>query len=59
VGLSTLNNTQARTPDALLGEADRALYDIKRARKSSREDGETLNAHAAGVQSPPLSRRAG
>jgi diguanylate cyclase (GGDEF)-like protein len=59
VGLSTLHNTATRTPEAVLGEADRALYEVKRARKSHRQSIEGLNPANAGVQSPPLSRRAG
>jgi diguanylate cyclase (GGDEF)-like protein len=60
VGLATLlGGDGASTPQALLGMADRALYEVKRARKSHRSAPEGLNPANHGVQSPPLSRRAG
>jgi diguanylate cyclase (GGDEF)-like protein len=58
-GLANLRNASEQTPAAVLAMADRALYEVKRARKSHRDDTEGLNADAAGVQSPPLSRKAG
>jgi diguanylate cyclase (GGDEF)-like protein len=59
VGMATLFGDGVNTPQALLGEADRVLYQVKRARKSTRSSLEGLNPANHGVQSPPLSRRAG
>jgi diguanylate cyclase (GGDEF)-like protein len=61
IGLATLKQCQRRTPDALLSDADRALYEMKRARKAVRPEvtPEGLNASGGGVQSPLLSRKAG
>jgi diguanylate cyclase (GGDEF)-like protein len=59
VGLATLLGDGANTPQALLASADRALYEVKRARKSPPSPLEGLNPADHGVQSPPLSRRAG
>jgi diguanylate cyclase (GGDEF)-like protein len=59
VGLATLFGQGAHTAQAVLAEADRALYEVKRARKSNRSAPEGLNPTNHGVQSPPLSRRAG
>jgi diguanylate cyclase (GGDEF)-like protein len=59
VGMATLFGDGITTPAALLAEADRALYEVKRARKSHRSTQEGLNPANHGVQSPPLSRRAG
>jgi diguanylate cyclase (GGDEF)-like protein len=59
VGMATLFGDAANTPRALLAMADRALYEVKRARKSHRSPLEGLNPANHGVQSPPLSRWAG
>jgi diguanylate cyclase (GGDEF)-like protein len=56
IGLTTLADVEPRTPEALLQAADRSLYERKKARRGSREG---LNTAGAGVQSPPLSRKAG
>lgn len=42
VGLTTLAACAERTPQALLAEADRKLYDVKRARKSRRAPSDTV-----------------
>ncbi len=64
VGLASLRDCENPTPDTMMKAADRALYDVKKSRRSSRgaarEGGrEGLNARAVGVQSPPPSRKAG
>jgi diguanylate cyclase (GGDEF)-like protein len=59
VGMATLFGDASHTPQALLAHADHALYEVKRARKSDRSTPEGLNPADHGVQSPPLSRRAG
>lgn len=57
IGLATLNACTQHTPEALLSAADRALYDTKKARRASRDG--ALNTSGGGVQSSPLSRKAG
>jgi diguanylate cyclase (GGDEF)-like protein len=59
VGMAAVFADGAKTPQTLLATADRALYEVKRARKSQRSTLEGLNPANHGVQSPPLSRRAG
>jgi diguanylate cyclase (GGDEF)-like protein len=56
IGSSTLTKCPGGTPEGLLEEADRALYDVKKARHARRPG---LNDGAEAVQSPPLSRAAG
>jgi GGDEF domain-containing protein len=56
IGVATLNAAGNRTPEGLMQDADRALYEVKKSRRTSREG---LNATTSGVQSPPLSRKAG
>jgi diguanylate cyclase (GGDEF)-like protein len=57
VGLTTLRACGPRaTPPTVLESADRALYEVKKARNSARRG---LNDDGDGVQSPPLSRHAG
>ena len=56
VGLTTLKGCEAHTPEAILQAADKSLYELKKQRQSLREG---LNEPAGGVQSPPLSRKAG
>jgi diguanylate cyclase (GGDEF)-like protein len=61
VGLSTLKNLQNCSPESLLEDADRALYNVKKARHAGNSEmpSRGLNAPAAAVQSSPLSRKAG
>lgn len=56
VGMTTLKDCPERTPEALLQGADRSLYELKRERQAHREG---LNEPRDGVQSSPLSRKAG
>jgi diguanylate cyclase (GGDEF)-like protein len=56
VGVATLKASGCRTAEGLLAVADQALYEVKKARQSLREG---LKPDGGGVQSPPLSRKAG
>jgi diguanylate cyclase (GGDEF)-like protein len=56
IGITTLKKSHYRTPESLLDEADRALYEVKKARQSTREG---LNAGTPPVQFLSQSRRAG
>ena len=56
IGHGTLTQCSDGTPQSLLAEADRVLYEVKKARHSLRPG---LNGGAEAVQSPALSRAAG
>ena len=56
-GMATLSACPDPTPGGLLAEADRCLYEVKRARKGIAAGG--LHEKPGGVQSSPQSRKAG
>jgi diguanylate cyclase (GGDEF)-like protein len=59
IGMATLKAGDHPSPQSLLDQADRALYDVKKARRAGRISREGLNVTVSAVQSPPPSRKAG